>query len=80
LEEWYRIRRELEDWWLSPSTDNSQSHYWNDETLAKVHASRLGGLDSAKHAGYCDDYGTGGYRRLVEPDEPKPEKNNPLLH
>lgn len=69
LEEWYRVRRELEDWWLSPSTNNSTRHYWRNETLDKVRKSRLGSLDSATHLGYCDNYNKSGYRRLVEQDE-----------
>lgn len=74
LKEWYGVRRELEDWWLAPLTNNSISYYWKDETLDKVRKSRLGGLDSSKHFGYCDDYGKAGYRRLVEHDDPQDKK------
>ncbi|KAL3760827.1 hypothetical protein ACHAWU_007893 [Discostella pseudostelligera] len=74
LREWYGIRRELENWWLSPPTsaDKSRPYYWRKETIANVHESRRGALDAdGTFLGYCDEHGSGGYRRLVEPDEPK---------
>jgi len=82
LKEWYGIRRELEDWWLLPrsdsaasksaSLDNRQSFYWNDKTISQVQKSREGALDNAQYFGYCDNFGTEGYHRLIEPDGPKP--------
>jgi len=69
LREWYAIRRELEDLWLVPPSDDAQAFYRNDETIAKVHASRKGILDGSQYFGYCDYSGEGGYHKLVEPDE-----------
>ena len=83
LKEWYGIRRELEDWWLLPQpTDvpasksndglnNQQSFYWKDKTISKVLKSREGTLDNSQYFGYCDEFTTEGYYRMVEPDGPK---------
>ncbi len=73
LREWFSIRRELENWWWlfsSSSANNSRPCYWKEETVAKVLKSRQGALNTGTpYLGYCDEYGSGGYRRLVEPDE-----------
>jgi hypothetical protein len=73
LGEWFLIRRELENWWWlrpTPSADKaSQPYYWRVDTIAKVLESRQGALNNGTpYLGYCDKYGSGGYRRLVEPD------------
>ena len=85
LNEWYRVRYELEDWRISL--------YWKEETLAKVHESRLGLLlfdnssssnsdaatTAATHLGYCDKVGSEGYRQLVETDVPRSSQEMKLL-
>lgn len=80
LEEWYRVRRELEDWRMVPSeVDTSVSFYWRNETLAKVYDSRLGTLEKSKYHGYCNTLGTEGYRTLVETDVPRSGKEMQML-
>jgi len=71
LKEWYGIRRELEDWWLLPSSDNSRSFYWNYKTISEMQISRAGTLNSTQYFGYCHGIGPEGYHRLVEPDIPR---------
>ena len=93
LNEWYRVRYELEDWRISPMAvdDSTISLYWKKESLSKVHESRLGVLlfdnsssrsDAAaatSYLGYCDKVGSEGYRRLVETDVPRSRKEMQLL-
>ncbi|KAL7434019.1 hypothetical protein ACHAXH_002218, partial [Discostella pseudostelligera] len=58
LREWYGIRRELENWWLSPPTsaDKSRPYYWRKETIANLRESRRGALDiDGTYLGYCDE-------------------------
>lgn len=69
LREWYAIRRELEDWWLLPHSTGRKAFYWKDSTISRVQMTRSGKLDSAQYLGYCDDFSTEGYHRLVQPDE-----------
>ena len=83
LREWYAIRRELENWWLSSidesssfakhwgKPDNQQSYYWKRGTKYLVKRSRVGGLDDEHYFGYCNKHGTDGYIRLAEPDGPE---------
>ena len=80
LREWYKIRRELEDWWLLPSLANSKSDdsnnqrgfYWQESTIFNVYKSRRGMLNGAQYFGYCKAFESDGYYRLIEPDGPKP--------
>jgi len=96
LNEWYRVRYELEDWRISPmggvTDDNSTiSLYWKEETMARVHESRLGLLlfdnsssnsdaaTAATYLGYCDKVGSEGYRQLAETDVPRSSQEMQLL-
>ena len=71
----------MEDWWLYLGSNSNKddasltttevAHYWKDSTITKVLQSRSGTLNQTQYFGYCDEVGTDGYRRLVEPDEIK---------
>lgn len=69
LKEWYAIRRELEDYWLSQGAEGGgKAGYKKDETITLLHQSREGTLDRSRYFGYCSMVGTEGYNRLVPPD------------
>jgi len=78
LKEWYAIRRELEEWWLLPPNaaasrgneggNERRAFYRDDHTITRVMQSREGTLDRAPYFGYCDNFDSLGYRRLVEPE------------
>eukprot|EP00970_Alexandrium_tamarense_P015227 scaffold4900_cov193-Alexandrium_tamarense.AAC.4 len=67
LSEWFAVRKELEDWWLSGHAEGQPS-YSLDATIVKVHQQREGELEKDRYLGYCNEVGSGGYRRMVEPD------------